>query len=249
MSESAQSRLAQPIDKLAIALIILLSLIMGLLVWGGTACEDECLFHAGAKVSSFSWNDKTIGGQDRAFISTFNRPMDRDSVEENLAISPPLPGKISWSGLRLAYTLDNPAPYGETYQVTLTGANERFPNQEQVGSEIQPFNAQFRSRDRALAYIGTEGEEQGRLVLSNWTRSQTAILTPKNLTVFDFKPDPQGNFLLFYAADSSQGIEGISDLKLYQVSTRLDSVLLVTGSIAPVTKAAGAYLAPGFEVI
>ncbi|MEO0836090.1 MAG: Ig-like domain-containing protein [Cyanobacteria bacterium J06642_3] len=223
MSESAQPRLAQPIDKLAIALIVLLSLIMALLIWGGRACEDECLFYAGAKVSSFSWDDKTISGQDRAFILTFNRPMDRDSVEENLTISPSLPGKISWSGLRLAYTLDNPAPYGETYQVTLAGAKERFPSQEQSGAEIQPFDAQFRSRDRALAYVGTEGKEKGRLVLSNWTRSQTAILTPKNLNVFDFKPDPQGNFLLFSAADSSQGIEGIGYLKLYKVSTRLDS--------------------------
>ena len=218
-----QSRLSQPIDRLAIALIVLFALVMGLLIWGGSACEDECLFHAGAKVSSFSWQNKTIGGQDRAFILTFNRPMDRNSVEENLKITPSLPGKISWSGLRLAYTLDNPAPYGETYQVTLAGAKERFPNQEKLGAEIQPFQAQFRSRDRALAYVGTKGEEKGRLVLSNWTRSQTAILTPKNLTVFDFKPDPQGNFLLFSAADSSQGIEGIRYLKLYKVSTRLDS--------------------------
>ena len=223
MSESAQSKLAQPIDKLAIALIILLTLIMGLLIWGGSACKDECLFHAGAKVSNFSWQNKTIGGQDRAFILTFNRPMDRVSVEENLKITPPLPGKISWSGLRLAYTLDNPAPYGETYQVTLTEAQERFPNQEQAGSEIQPFDAQFRSRDRALAYIGTEGKESGRLVLSNWTRSQTAILTPKNLTVFDFKPFPQGDRLLFSAADSSQGIEGIRYLQLYSVATQVDS--------------------------
>lgn len=218
-----QSRLSQPIDKLAITLIILLTLIMGLLIWVGTACEDECLFHAGAKVISFSWDDKTIGGQDRAFILTFNRPMDRDSVAENLTITPPLPGKISWSGLRLAYTLNNPVPYGETYQVTLAGAKEKFPNREQSGAEIQPFDAQFRSRDRALAYVGTEGEEKGRLVLSNWTRSQKIILTPQNLTVFDFKPDPQGNFLLFSAADSSQGIEGIGYLKLYKVSTRLDS--------------------------
>ncbi len=220
-----QSRLSQPIDKLAIAIIVLLALVMGLLIWGGSACKDECLFHAGAKVSSFSWSNKTISGQDRAFILTFNRPMDRDSVEENLTISPSLPGKISWSGLRLAYTLDNPAPYGETYQVTLAGAKERFPNQEQSGAKIQPFDAQFRSCDRAMAYIGAEGEEAGRLILYNWTRSQKIILTPPNLTVFDFKPDPQGDFLLFYAADSSQGIEGIGNLKLYKVLTRLDSIV------------------------
>ncbi|MEM8673935.1 MAG: Ig-like domain-containing protein [Cyanobacteria bacterium P01_G01_bin.67] len=224
MSESAnQSRLSQPIDKLAIALIILLALVMGLLIWGGSACEDECLFHSGAKVSSFSWQNKTIGGQDRAFILTFNRPMDRGSVDENLKITPPLPGKISWSGLRLAYTLDNPAPYGEIYQVILAGAKERFPNQEQSGAKIQPFQAQFRSRDRALAYVGTEGEEQGRIVLYNWTRSRKTILTPQNLAVFDFKPYPQGDRLLFSATDSSQDIEGIRYLQLYSVSTQADS--------------------------
>ena len=223
MSDGAnQPKLSQPIDRLAIALIILLTLIMGLLIWSGSACKDECLFHAGAKVSSFSWDGKTIGGQDRAFILTFNRPMDRDSVEENLTISPPLPGKISWSGLRLAYTLDNPVPYGETYQVTLARAKERFPNQEQSGAEIQPFDAQFLSRDRALAYVGSEGKETGRLVLYNWTRSQKIILTPPNLTVFDFKPYPQGDRLLFSAADNNEGTEGIRYLQLYSVSTQLD---------------------------
>ncbi|WP_019508272.1 Ig-like domain-containing protein [Pleurocapsa sp. PCC 7319] len=226
-----QSRLAQPIDKLAIILIVLLTFIMGLLVWGGTACEDECLFHAGARVSNFSWENKTVGGQDRAFILTFNRPMDRLSVEKNLSITPPLPGKISWSGLRLAYTLNDPITYGETYQVTLAGARDRFSHQEQAGEEIKPFNAEFYSRDRALAYIGTKGEEQGRLVLSNWTSQQTAILTPKNLAVFDFKPDPQGNFLLFSAADTSQGVEGIRYLKLYTVTTQLNASSKITPKI------------------
>lgn len=213
----------QPIDKLAIALIILLALIMGLLIWGGTACKDKCLFHTGARVHDFSWDNTTISGQDRAFILTFNRPMDRLSVEENLTITPNLPGKISWSGLRLAYTLANPAPYGETYQVTLAGATDRFPNQKQTGSEIKPFKGEFRSQDRALAYIGGEGEEQGRLVLSNWTTQQKTILTPKELTVFDFKPDPQGNFILFSAADTNRGMEGIRYLKLYKVWVTLDS--------------------------
>jgi len=213
----------QPIDKLAITLIILLTLVMGLLIWGGTTCKDKCLFHTGVRVNGFSWSDKTLGGQDRAFILTFNRPMDRLSVEENLTITPSLPGKISWSGLRLAYTLANPIPYGQTYQVTLAGAKDRFPNQKQTGALIKPFNAEFRSRDRVLAYIGTEGEEQGRLVLFNWTTQKKTILTPKKLAVFDFKPDPQGNFLLFSATDINQGIGGISYLKLYKVSTTLDS--------------------------
>ena len=68
-------------------------------------------------------------------------------------------------------------------------------------------------------------KNQGRLVLSNWTRSQTAILTPQNLAVFDFIPYPQGDRLLFSAANRSRGIEGIRYLQLYSVSTKINSLI------------------------
>ncbi|MEN9521001.1 MAG: hypothetical protein RLZZ381_3589 [Cyanobacteriota bacterium] len=208
---------------MAIALITFLALIIGLLLWGGAACDDRCIFHAGVRVNDFSWQDKTITGEDRAFILSFNRPIDRASVEKNLVITPPLPGKISWSGLRMAYTLETPAPYGETYRLTLTGAKQRYANQTQPGELIQPFTAEFRSRDRALAYIGTQGVEEGRLILFNWTRQQKLILTPKNLTVFDFESDPQRERFLFSATDVTQGETGIQGLQLYTVSISLNS--------------------------
>jgi hypothetical protein len=216
-------RLSQPIDKIAIALITFLALIIGLLLWGGTTCDDNCIFHPGAKVNDFSWQNKTIGGEDRAFILTFNRPIDRASVEQNLAIKPPLPGKISWSGLRMAYTLETPAPYGETYHLALTGARDRYANQTEQGSLIQPFTAEFRSRDRALAYIGTQGEEKGRLILFNWTKQQKSILTPENLTVFDFEPYPQREGFLFSADNVNQGETGIQGLQLYTVANNWDT--------------------------
>ena len=216
-------RLLRPIDKLAIAVIIFLALITGLLVWGGSLCNTNCIFQTGARVSNFSWKNKTIGREDRAFVLTFNRPIDRPSVEHNLAIVPPLPGKISWSGLRLAYTLETPAPYGESYQISLTGARDRFANREQQGNPIQPFQGKFRSRDRAFAYIGTQGVEKGRLILFNWTKQQKEILTPKNLTVFDFEPYPQGERLLFSAADTEHGMKGIQNLQLYTVTTGLET--------------------------
>ncbi len=214
-------KVLQPIDKIAIALMVVLGLIMGLLVWGGHACDNNCLFHTGARVSSFSWQNKFIGGEDRAFLLTFNRPMDRSTVEENLQIAPPLPGKISWSGLTLAYTLETPAPYGETYQVNLDGARDRFAAED--GEVMQPFVGKFRSRDRAFAYIGSQGEENGRLVLYNWTQQQKTILTPGNLIVFDFEPYPQGDRLLFSAADSDSEIDSIRTLQLYTVTTGLNN--------------------------
>ncbi len=213
----------QPIDQLAIALMILLALIMGFLIWGNNACDRNCIFHPGARVSAFNWQNKTIGREDRAFVLSFNRPMNHDSVEQNLTITPPLPGKISWSGLRLAYTLKSPAPYGETYQVSLAGATDRFSDQEQAGTTIKPFQGEFRSRDRAFAYIGTQGVEQGKLILFNWTQQQSEILTPDDLTVFDFEPYPQGDRILFSAADTQLGTKGVQNLQLYRVNTGLNA--------------------------
>lgn len=216
-------KILQPIDKIAIALIVVLSLIMGLLVWGGYACGDNCLFHTGARVSNFSWQNKYIGREDRAFLLTFNRPMDRSSVERNLKIDPPLSGKISWSGLTLAYTLETPAPYGEIYQVTLDRARDRFAVEDKDGEVMQSFVGKFRSRDRAFAYIGSQGEENGRLVLYNWTQQQKTILTPDNLNVFNFEPYPQSDRLLFSAAEKDRGIDSIRTLQLYTVTTGLNN--------------------------
>ncbi len=212
----------QPIDKIAIALIILLTLVMVLLVSLGNACGNNCLFNTGARVSNFSWENKTIGGEDQAFLLTFNRPMDRTTVEKNLVVKPPLPGKISWSGLRLAYTLKTPAPYGETYQVSLTQARDKFAAGNKQGQIMQPFVEKFYTRDRALVYIGSQGEENGRLVLFNWTQQRKTILTPNNLIVFDFESYPKGDRLLFSAANKDSGVDGIRTLQLYTVTTGVD---------------------------
>jgi hypothetical protein len=214
--------LLQPIDKIAIALMVTFSLAIWLLVWGGNACDTNCLFHTGPKVSNFSWQNKQIGREDRAFLLTFDRPMARSEIEANLTIEPPLSGKISWSGRRLAYTLDAPVPYGETYQVSLAGAREKFAGNQQLGNLMRPFVSKFHSRDRAFAYIGTQGPEKGRLILYNWTQQEKKILTPPNLTVFEFEPYPQGDRLLFSAADKQSGSDAIRSLKLYTVTTGLD---------------------------
>jgi hypothetical protein len=53
------------------------------------------------------------------------------------------------------------------------------------------FEREFKSCDRAFAYIGTNGEEQGRLIFYNLTEEKKTLLTPANLTVmaFEFYPD------------------------------------------------------------
>ena len=208
----------QPIDKIALTLIFFLSLVMGLLVLGGQACGRNCFFSTAPHVRSFSWQERQIGAEDTAFILAFDRPMEHN-VEENLSIKPPLPGKISWAGKRLAYTLDLPAPYGQTYQVSLEGVREHFAAQSEPGQIMQPFVGQFSSRDRAFAYIGSQGNEQGRLILYNLTQTSLTVLTPPNLVVMDFQFYPQGDKILFSAADATSGSNALQNLKLYTVTT------------------------------
>ncbi|WP_203427716.1 hypothetical protein [Rippkaea orientalis] len=209
----------QPIDKMSLGLMAVFTVVIGGLIGGETLCGTDCFLSRGPRVKNFSWQGKIVGAQDEAFIVTFDRPMDTKSVEANLVIDPPLPGKFSWAGRRLAYTLETPVPYGETYQVQLSDAKERFRKQGQPGEVMQPFVGEFQSRDRALAYIGTQGEEQGRLVFYNLTQQQKRMITPPELVVMDFQFYPEGNKILFSAFDKGRGIDGLRELQLYTVPT------------------------------
>jgi len=219
-----RNRLLQPIDRTALLFMLVLSLVIGFFLLKGD--------RAVARVRDFSWQERQVGAEDAAFILTFSRPMDHASVEQNLQIRPPLSGKYSWAGRRMAYTLETPAPYGETFEVQLEGAIDRFSNADDASAQIQPFTGQFRTRDRAFVYLGVIGEEAGRLVLQNLTTQEQKILTPENLVVMDFKPYPEGDRILFSATERSDtDNRGLSDQQLYSVTTgiQIQSPALVPG--------------------
>lgn len=201
----------QPIDRVAIALMLLLCLLIGLLVLQGDAVAP--------RVRNFSWQGQNIGAVDKSFSLTFSRPMDTNSVEANLQIDPPLPGKFSWAGRRLAYTLLAPAPYGTKYHVQLSLAKDKFTSQKDTKRSLQPFDGSFSTRDRAFIYLGVQGEEQGRLILYNFTQQQKTLLTPKNLVVVDFKPYPNGDKVLFSASERSNNPQASLSAQIYTVTT------------------------------
>ncbi len=72
------------LDRVAIALMLVIAVVTGLLLWSGDRTS--------AHVRDFTWQNKTIGADDTAFVMTFSRPMDHQTVEKNLTIKPPLPG-------------------------------------------------------------------------------------------------------------------------------------------------------------
>jgi len=200
-----------PLERWILVTIgVLTALIILVLVWG-----DQTV----PRVRSFNWDNQVVGVQDRGLILTFNRPMDRESVEDNLAIAPPLKGKFSWAGRRMAYTLEDPIPYGQTFTVSLAQAQDQF-KQRSIPPE-SPFSSQFKSRDQAFVYLGI-GEEEHQLILYNLTRQEKQILTPKDLVVVDFEPYPDSDRILFSATDRVQYDQGNFDLQIYSVTTGID---------------------------
>ncbi len=174
------------------------------------------------RVRDFNWQNQQIGAADTTLSLNFNRPMDWDSVTDNLEIRPSLPGKFSWAGRRLAYTLSSPAPYGNSYQLHLAQAQDNLPGEAADPKLMQPFWGHFRSRDRAFVYLGTSGQEAGRLILYNFTRQQKRVLTPKDLVVAEFKPYPNRDRILFSATDRKAQAEGGMYPQLYTVTTGIE---------------------------
>jgi hypothetical protein len=183
-----------------------------ILLWSG----DRTL----PRVRDFNWQNRNISAEDIAFTLTFNRPIDRSTVEKQLKIVPPLPGKISWAGSKLAYTLLNPAPYGYNYQVSLQGAREAIGKQK--GKEIVPFQGQFRTPDRMFAYISSGVADRGRIVIYNFQTQKPIAISPENLVVTDFKVDNHSQKIIFTATDTQtlqNGQPEIASQQVYSIST------------------------------
>jgi hypothetical protein len=144
--------------------------------------------------------------------------MDTASVEENLTIIPDIPGKVSWAGRRMAYTLEAPLPYGESFSVTLGQAQDRFAADADQPAQFEAFQGRFETRKRAFLYIGDEGEEKDRLVLADLDAQARTILTPANLMVLDFEPYPFGDRVLFSASDIEDP-QGLLNQNIYTVTT------------------------------
>lgn len=210
------SALRQPIDRIALGFMFFLTVLIVLLVGNGD--------HSIPRVRDFSWQNRLVGAEDAAFILTFSRPMDQASVESNLRIDPPLPGKFSWAGRRMAYTPLSPVPYGLQYKLKLEGARDQtaalnyYAGQKSIGT-IEPFTGNFQSRDRAFVYIGVTGEETGRLILFNLTQNKKTILTPPDLLVTESRSYPNADKILFTAIPQSIQNQKGTNQQLYTVTT------------------------------
>ncbi|MFK8182076.1 MAG: hypothetical protein AB8B99_01790 [Phormidesmis sp.] len=210
MTMKARKASQQPLDSAARRMMLAMGVSIAVMLLLGS--------QALLQVRSFSWQGKAVSPEDVAFLLTFTRPVVPESVEKNLQIEPKLSGKFSWAGRKMAYTLSVPAAYGETYTVSLPEADSLIG---EVGFE--PFEATFRTRDRVFAYIGAEGEENGRIVLFNLTEKKKTLLTPEEQRVMDFKVYPERDRILYSAIpQNNQDNSLLAASQLYTITTGLD---------------------------
>ncbi|PZU95410.1 MAG: hypothetical protein DCE90_12745 [Pseudanabaena sp.] len=213
MQFSPRSKLfSQPIDRYAIGVIVVLSVMIAVLLWSGDRTAPQ--------VRDFSWQGQKVDATNVSFTLTFNRPMDRDSVEKNLQIEPPLAGKISWSSRRMSYTPLAPAIYGKSYTVKLENAYDRFSSEISQKKPLKPFVGSFSTPNPYLAYIGSQADEKGRLIIYDPQRKEKKILTPAELRVLDFRIYPDRQKILFGAIKANE--QSLIDQKLYTVTTGID---------------------------
>ncbi|MCA6584783.1 MAG: hypothetical protein IM536_22775, partial [Pseudanabaena sp. M34BS1SP1A06MG] len=67
---------SQPLDRYAIGFLAVLSLVIAILIVVGDRTAPQ--------VRDFSWQGQRIDASNASFVLTFNRPMNRESVERNL---------------------------------------------------------------------------------------------------------------------------------------------------------------------
>jgi hypothetical protein len=238
MNISSTSRL----DRAALTLMgILMALTVILLAIGDRSAPY---------VREFSWKDRPVGAEDAAFALRFSRSMDRPKVEAQLMIKPEpsnpqsklipisqvLPGKVSWSGKKMLYTLNLPVPYGNSYELRLQDVKAANNTGEAIGQIIAPFTQTFAAREKMFGYLGTDDAERGRLLIKRFSSSadQSAAapvaITPPDYLVKDFRFTPAGEGVYFSALPANDSKALLSSQKIYRSSIKNPAPKLVLDS-------------------
>ncbi|MFM7578506.1 MAG: hypothetical protein ACKO5Q_16420, partial [Microcystaceae cyanobacterium] len=138
-----------------LAIVLLGGLISFELLWGRPAS---------LRVNYTNWQNKKIGAQDRILSLGFNQPIVGQGLSQIWKMSPTLAGRLSWRGKRLFYSLADTPRYGVNYQIRLQPS--------QGGAGLENFTSLVSARNRSFFYIGTDGEERGRVILFDLTDPQ-----------------------------------------------------------------------------
>lgn len=148
-------------------------------------------------VRDFPIADQILSPADIRIQFEFNRDMDQQSIESGFRITPHVTGKFSWIGRRMAFTPDTLLESATDYQVVIDGGSDAKGN-----GIKQPFIGSFRTTDRTFAFVSSEKDEEGRLVIYNWSTKEKRIISPENLFVTSYQYASRGHEIFFLAYDT-----------------------------------------------
>lgn len=189
--------------------LILIILIAGVL-WRGDRTYPYVRANNLAEVTEVSPDHRQI-------TLTFNREMDKKSVEENFQLSPDAEGQFSWVGRRMAYSFSEPLAYDQSYELTLADAHDSN------GQPLQePFVLNFSTPPQSLFYLN----QNAQLVRQKIESGGAEPLSPEGLEVVDYRMHPNRStfYLLVKDDELDDGTEFVS---LYELDTKNEELTLL----------------------
>lgn len=167
---------------------------------------------------------------------TFSRPMNRESVAQNLRFQPAVPGDLFWEGNTLTFTPSQPWPAGETITVTL-GSGARASAGLPL-AETQAWS--FRAAPTLLAYLWPADGDPNLFTLDP-ASGNTFQLTDTG-GVLDYSLSPDG-LTIYFSVQNGQG--GADLWRLDRLSGQAQPWILCREQLcsAPQPSPDGTYLA------
>jgi Tol biopolymer transport system component len=133
---------------------------------------------------------------------TFSRPMEADTIIEQLSIDPPVNGSFSWEANTLTYTPEEPWPSGDTIMISMRpGARSAsFPKLSSRGDT----SWSFKIRQPLLAYL-YPANEAADIYAINLQTGEVEKLTDIPGEVLDFDVDSTGSRIYFNTSHGDGG--------------------------------------------
>lgn len=149
---------------------------------------------------------------------TFNRTMDRRSVEQAFKLDPPLEGVFLWHNNTVTYQLENLPPYDQNIGLTID-SSARDTNGKSLS---QPYATTIQTAPIQILYLGSDPEEADQLILYNPQTEQKQILTQPEFAIEQFAEIPNSKDILLL------GAYGDNQPELYRLNPTTGSMTQLT---------------------
>lgn len=200
---NAQLSRIQRLDRLIAAVIILLIVAVGALIWSG----DQ----VGFSISEYGPMGRASGGD--AIRILFSEAASRSSVEERFTIEPDVPGQFSWAGSdTLLFTPDGPWTAGQSYTVTVGQGARAESDRSLLRDLVWTFTVRL---PRAL-YLAPADKRVTNIYMSDLETGDVYQLTDSDRGVEDFAVSPDGGQIAY----SHNNEDGTSNIWILDMNTQ-----------------------------